>query len=222
MGLQELCHTIPLSALPSASESGWHSLRGVGPMPPLSTSLPRLRKTCWVASPICAIRPAGNWRAFGWSACVYFLTFAHPPALSYGLVAVMALWITGAYPYAYEARPLRRFVLGFCGVRRWFVGSKCRNGFTAGSSARSFRSVGGSGFQSLWWSHAAFPVGTSGRLVAPSRRRKWTWAGVALLSAAAPCRLPVFPFGCWAAAFSSYGVCPMWSAPRLERVSPAN
>jgi hypothetical protein len=105
--------TYYIVGLPSA-KAMWSAMgSGISPMPPTFYWLTRFSQH-WLGPSDFAIRSpelAGFLLA---SLCLFHFIRRRTNAL-YGLIGMLALWITGAYPYAYEARPYA-LVLGFCGL----------------------------------------------------------------------------------------------------------
>ena len=105
--------TYYIVGLPSA-KAIWPVMgSGISPMPPTFYWLTRFSQH-WLGPSDFAIRLpelAGFLLA---SLCLFQFIRRRTSAL-YGLIGILAFWITGAYSYAYEARPYA-LVLGFCGL----------------------------------------------------------------------------------------------------------
>jgi hypothetical protein len=112
MWFDELC-TYHIAALPSAAAI-WSTLASrTGPMPPSFYLLTRFSQE-WLGPSHFAIRFPELIGFLAASLCLFHFIRRRTNAL-YGLVGMLAFWITGAYPFAYEARPYG-LVLGFCGL----------------------------------------------------------------------------------------------------------
>lgn len=112
MWFDELC-TYYIAALPSAAAI-WSTLAsGTGPMPPSFYLLTRFSQA-WLGSSHVAIRFPELIGFLVASLCLFHFIRRRTSALC-GLIGMLALWVTGAYPFAYEARPYG-LVLGFCGI----------------------------------------------------------------------------------------------------------
>ena len=112
MWFDELC-TYHIAALPSAAAI-WSTLASrTGPMPPSFYLLTRFSQE-WLGPSHFAIRFPELIGFLAASLCLFHFIRRRTNAL-YGLVGMLAFWTTGAYPFAYEARPYG-LVLGFCGL----------------------------------------------------------------------------------------------------------
>ena len=112
MWFDELC-TYHIAALPSTAAI-WSMLASrTGPMPPSFYLLTRFSQE-WLGPSHFAIRFPELIGFLAASLCLFHFIRRRTNAL-YGLVGMLAFWITGAYPFAYEARPYG-LVLGFCGL----------------------------------------------------------------------------------------------------------
>ncbi|MGA8212315.1 MAG: glycosyltransferase family 39 protein [Candidatus Sulfotelmatobacter sp.] len=112
MWLDEL-YTYHIAALPSATAIWSKLASGTGPMPPSFYLLTRFSQE-WLGPSHFAIRFPELIGFLIASLCLFYFIRRRTSAL-YGLVGMLAFWITGAYPFAYEARPYG-LVLGFCGL----------------------------------------------------------------------------------------------------------
>jgi len=108
----ELC-TYSIATLPNAAAI-WSKLQsGTGPMPPSFYLLTKLSAS--LPGPIhVTIRLPELIGFLVASLCVFHFVRRSTSAL-YGFIAMLTVWITGAYPFAYEARPYG-LVLGFGGI----------------------------------------------------------------------------------------------------------
>jgi len=112
MWFDELC-TYSIASLPNAAAI-WSKLSsGTGPMPPSFYLLTRLSQR-WLGPTHFAIRFPELLGFLIASWCVFHFIRRRTDAL-YGLIGMLAVWTTGAYPFAYEARPYG-LVLAFCGL----------------------------------------------------------------------------------------------------------
>jgi hypothetical protein len=111
MWFDELC-TYFIAGLPNTAI--WSTLAsGTGPMPPSFYLLTRFSQQ-WLGPTHFAIRFPELIGFLVASLCLFHFIRRRTSAL-YGLIGMLAVWISGAYPYAYEARPYG-LVLGFCGL----------------------------------------------------------------------------------------------------------
>ncbi len=210
MGLQEL-FTYSIVGLPSASRI-WLALASrVGPMPPTFYFVTRFTQDLLGASHIAIRLPelAGFWLA---SLCLFHYV-RHRTGALYGLVAVMALWITGAYPYAYEARPYA-LVLGFCGLALVCWQQAAERVHRRPALLGLFAALAGAVSSHYGGVMLLFPLGL-GELVRSISRRKVDWpVWLSFCGVLLPLLLFLSLLG---GSISSYGVA-MWSRPTLGAV----
>ncbi len=208
MWLDEL-FTYSIAGLPSADRI-WLALAArVGPMPPTFYFVTRFTQNVLGPSHFAIRLPelVGFWMA---SWCLFHYVRRRTNAL-YGLVGVLALWITGAYRYAYEARPYG-LVLGFCGLALvcWQAAServhrrRALVGLCGALAGAVFSHYGGV--------LLLFPLGL-GELVRSISRRKVDWpVWLSFCGALVPLLLFLPLLG---GSISAYGVA-MWSRPTLR------
>ncbi len=171
MGMQEL-FTYSIVSLPSARRI-WLTLGStVGPMPPTFYLVTRFTQNLLGPSHFAIRLPelAGFWMA---SLCLFYYVRRRTGAL-YGLVGVMALWVTGAYPYAYEARPYG-LVLGFCGLALVCWQRAAEREHRRHALVGLFAALAGAVFSHYGGIILLFPLGL-GELVRTISRRKVDWA----------------------------------------------
>lgn len=208
MWLDEL-FTYSLAGLPRASRIGLALDSRVGPMPPTFYFVTRLVQNVLGRNHFAIRLPelAGFWMA---SLCLFHYVRRRTNAL-YGLVGVLALWITGAYRYAYEARPYG-LVLGFCGLALvcWRAASEpVRRPWALPGL---FGALAGAVFSHYGGVLLLFPLGL-GELVRSISRRKVDWpVWLSFCGALVPLVL-FLPFV--GGSISAYGVA-MWSRPTLR------
>ena len=112
MWFDELC-TYSIAALPNATAIWSKLASGTGPMPPSFYLLTRLSEQGFAPTHL-AIRFPELIGFLIASLCLFHFIRRRTNAL-YGLIGMLAVWISAAYPFAYEARPYG-LVLGFCGL----------------------------------------------------------------------------------------------------------
>jgi hypothetical protein len=112
MWFDELC-TYSIATLPNAAAIWSKLASGTGPMPPSFYLLTRFSQR-WLAPTHFAIRFPELVGVLIASLCLFHFIRQRTSAI-YGLIGMLTVWITGAYPFAYEARPYG-LVLGFCGL----------------------------------------------------------------------------------------------------------
>ena len=199
--------TYHIAALPSAAAI-WSTLAsGTGPMPPSFYLLTRFSQR-WLGPSHLAIRFPELVGFLAASLCLFHFIRRRTSAL-YGLVGMLAFWITAAYPYAYEARPYG-LVLGFCGLALvcWQAASEHvrRSWVLLGLFAACAGAVG-SHYGAVM---LVFPLAL-GELVRSISRRKVDWpvwlafcgAGLPLLVFLPLLRTSISPYGL-----------AMWSRPK--------
>jgi len=211
MWLDEL-FTYSIAGLPNANRI-WLALasRGVAPMPPTFYFVTRFTQNLLGPSHFAIRLPelAGFWMA---SLCLFHYVRRRTGAL-YGLVGVMALWITGAYRYAYEARPYG-LVLGFCGLALVCWQAAPERVHRRRALLGLFGALAGAVFSHYGGVMLLFPLGL-GELVRSISRRKVDWpVWLSFCGALVPLLLFLPLLG---GSISAYGVA-MWSRPTLKSV----
>lgn len=211
MWLDEL-FTYSIAGLPNANRI-WLALasRGVAPMPPTFYFVTRFTQNLLGPSHFAIRLPelAGFWMA---SWCLFHYVRRRTGAL-YGLVGVMALWITGAYRYAYEARPYG-LVLGFCGLALVCWQAAPERVHRRRALLGLFGALAGAVFSHYGGVMLLFPLGL-GELVRSISRRKVDWpVWLSFCGALVPLLLFLPLLG---GSISAYGVA-MWSRPTLKSV----
>lgn len=105
--------TLNIARLPSLADVWAALLTGAEQLPPLFYVLTRASLSAFGENSLALRLPAivGFWVM---SLCLFAFVSKRAPAL-YGLVAMLFVWATGAYYYAFEARPYG-LVLGFSGL----------------------------------------------------------------------------------------------------------
>lgn len=200
--------TFYLARLPSAS-AVWDAVSGsIAPMPPSFYLLTRLSHRL-LGPPHLASRLPEMLGFLLASLCLFRFLHRRTSAL-YGLVGMLVPWITGAYHYAYEARPYG-LVLGFCGLSL-----VCWQAATEGpprklALAGLFAGLAGAVFSHYGAILLLFPLGL-GELARSVSGRRMDWP-VWLSLAGAGIPFAVF-FPLVGRSISAYGSA-MWSRPRL-------
>jgi hypothetical protein len=208
MWLDEL-FTYSIAGLPSANRIWFALASRVGPMPPTFYFVTRFTQNVLGPSHFAIRLPelTGFWMA---SLCLFHYVRRRTDAL-YGLAGVLALWITGAYRYAYEARPYG-LVLGFCGLALVCWQAASERVHRRRALLGLFGALAGAVFSHYGGVMLLFPLGL-GELVRSISRRKVDWpVWLSFCGALVPLLLFLPLLG---GSISSYGVA-MWSRPTLR------
>ena len=190
----------------------WSTLASrTGPMPPSFYLLTRFSQQ-WLGPSHIAIRFPELVGFLVASLCLFYFIRRRTNTL-YGLVGMLAVWITGAYPFAYEARPYA-LVLGFCGLALVCWQAAAERERRSWALLGLFAACGGAVASHYGAVMLVFPLAL-GELVRSIARRKMDWpVWLAFCGAGLP--LLVF-LPLLRASISSYGQA-MWSRPQAGSI----
>jgi hypothetical protein len=246
MWFDELC-TYHIATLPAAAI--WSTLASrTGPMPPSFYLLTRFSQQ-WLGPSHVAIRFPELIGFIVASLCLFHFIRRRTDALC-GLIGMLALWTTGAYPFAYEARPYG-LVLGFCGIALVCWQAATENVRRSWALLGLFAACAGAVGSHYGAVMLVFPLAL-GELVRSISRRKVDWpvwlafcgAGLPLLIFLPLLRASVSPYGramsthphassildCYTELLSTTGnplaaiICALaiWRAVRARRILPGH
>jgi hypothetical protein len=210
MWFDELC-TYFIADRPN-SAAIWSTLASkTGPMPPTFYLLTRFSQQ-WLGHGHIAIRFPELVGFLVASLCLFYFIRQRTDTL-YGLVGMLAVWTTGAYPFAYEARPYA-LVLGFCGLALVCWQAATEREQRSWALLGLFAACGGAVASHYGAVMLVFPLAL-GELVRSIARRKIDWpVWLAFCGAGLP--LLVF-LPLLRASISSYGQA-MWSRPQAGSI----